>query len=593
MQPHRVLGATAIIRTSHSAHLAHLRGMNISLDHFEDQIDERILERGLAYFEAGAVDEPEELEPGLYEAVVEGSDDYTVRVRVEGSTITEFDCDCPYDGPVCKHVVALLFELQEHVLPLPKPGKGRKAARKPTVADQVDRAMADLPHKELIAFVRARCMADAAFRKQFLVACAPQAITGDRKDHLKTLRAGLRAAAGRDGYFGWNDTYAAAVVLHDMLDQAGTLIQKGHPQRALPMISAVIEAGAEAMQYADDSNGEIGGGIVSAMELLEELAQAEHKEAFRKELLAEVSRLLADETVKECDWNEHLEPTAAALVRSEAEAAPIIAALERSAMEPYGGSSAREALLELTRKFHGHEAVVAMEEAFLVHTDVRERAINKAIEAKDLDRARKLAEQGNEVRHNGKPVTHEQYWTPHLLRIAQLAGDASEVVRLARIMLVDGHQGGMEEYKLLRKDVPAGEWPTFVEKLLGDLRNSRSGKSELIASLCAAEERWDELMDIARKEARNRNLYAIHNTLDDHEKELAKHFRDEVTTLLAERAEAFASTTNPKRHDYVEATKLLRRVRKLGGHQLVDALAADWRVRLKRRKGLMEELDKL
>ena len=75
--------------------------------------------------------------------------------------------------------------------------------------------------------------------------------------------------------------------------------------------------------------------------------------------------------------------------------------------------------------------------------------------------------------------------------------------------------------------------------------------------------------------------------------ELAKHYRDEVTTLLAERAEAYASKTDPKRHNYVEATKLLRRVRKLGGHDLVAALTADWRVRLKRRKGLMEELGKL
>lgn len=62
--------------------------MSIPLDQFEQVIEERILERGLKYFESGAVSEPEELEPGLYEAVVKGSDDYTVRVRIQGNAIT-------------------------------------------------------------------------------------------------------------------------------------------------------------------------------------------------------------------------------------------------------------------------------------------------------------------------------------------------------------------------------------------------------------------------------------------------------------------------------------------------------------------------
>lgn len=567
--------------------------MEIPLDRFEQEIDERILERGLKYFERGAVEEPEELEPGLYEAVVQGSEDYTVSVRLKGNAVTEHACDYPYEGPVCKHVVALLFELQQGKMELPKRGKGRKAAKKTTVAEQVDRALSELPHKELVAFVRDRCMADGAFRKQFLVACAPQAITGDRKDHLKSLRAGLRAVAGRGGFFDWNDTYAAAAVLRDQLEQARTLFKKGHPQRALPMISAVIEAGAEAMEHADDSNGDIGGGIESAMVLLDELARAEHEEPFRKELLAETLRLLSAKAVNDCDWNGHLEPAAAALARTEAEAAPLMAALKRSADVEYGGATARAALLQLTRRFQGPEAATTLEERFLVHSEVRQAAIERAIKAKDWARAKQLAEEGRLVRINGRTVTHEHYWTPHLLRIAQLTKDTPEVIRLARTLMLDSNRDGMEHYKLLRKHVPVGEWPAFVEQLLNDLRKGKGNNRALLADICAAEERWDEVMVIAREEGRNRNIFYFHSVLDKYEVELAKHFKDEVTTTLAERAEAYASKTNPKHSDYVDATKLLRRVRKLGGQDLVTALSADWRERLKRRKGLMAELDKL
>ncbi|MBK9699049.1 MAG: hypothetical protein IPO79_02940 [Flavobacteriales bacterium] len=573
--------------------------MKIPLDRLEEVIDARIVQRGLKYYEDGAVDEPEEIEADVFEALVQGSDDYTVRVRLKGDAIIEHECDCPYDlGPVCKHVVALIFHLQNEQLGNSGKAQGAKAGkknstpRKPTVAEQVESALAAAPQQELIAFVRARCMADAAFRKDLLVACAPRSISMDRRDHLRTLRSEMHAIAGRKRFIDYHEATEAGGVLYDMLDQAKQLVQKGHPERALPMLTAAIEAGAEAIQDADDSNGEIGGGIEMAMQLLADLARKKHKEPFRQELLSETHRLLTDKTVMDCDWNGTLEPIAATLVRTVEEAAPVIAALKRTANSDFGGSAARDALLDLTRRFKGDAAAKALEDGFLVHTDVRDRAIEAAIKAKDWSRAKQLAEDGKRVTRNGRPAAHEHYWTPHLLRIAQRTKDKPEVLRLARILLIDSHHNSMEHYKLLRKEVPTAEWPTYVDKLLKDLRSGKRGHDRsLIADICAAEQRWDEVMAEARKEADI--PYLIHSVLDEYEAELGKRYPQEVATTLAERAEYFASKMNPKRDDYLQATKLLRRIKKLGDQQLVDALTADWRVRLARRKGLMEQLNKL
>jgi len=51
--------------------------MKIPLDKFEQYIDETILKRGLKYFKNGHVYELEEISPGEYEAIVEGSEDYS------------------------------------------------------------------------------------------------------------------------------------------------------------------------------------------------------------------------------------------------------------------------------------------------------------------------------------------------------------------------------------------------------------------------------------------------------------------------------------------------------------------------------------
>lgn len=93
--------------------------MEIQLDRFEEQIDEAILQRGLNYFRKGYVTDVEEIGPGDYEATVNGREIYTVHLHIEKGVVTEYDCDCPYDqGPVCKHIVAVLFYLQQDVLHL-------------------------------------------------------------------------------------------------------------------------------------------------------------------------------------------------------------------------------------------------------------------------------------------------------------------------------------------------------------------------------------------------------------------------------------------------------------------------------------------
>jgi uncharacterized Zn finger protein len=66
----------------------------------------------------------------LWTAEVEGSETYQVEVELEGKTVKQYFCDCPYDGVTCKHVVAVLFALRKEVKQKkssPKPKKNQKA----------------------------------------------------------------------------------------------------------------------------------------------------------------------------------------------------------------------------------------------------------------------------------------------------------------------------------------------------------------------------------------------------------------------------------------------------------------------------------
>ena len=93
--------------------------MQIPFEQFEQYIDEAILKRGLSYFQQGCVHEPEEIAAGIFEATVTGSEHYTVQLVISNNIITGYTCDCPYDaGPVCKHIAAVIFHLQQETLNL-------------------------------------------------------------------------------------------------------------------------------------------------------------------------------------------------------------------------------------------------------------------------------------------------------------------------------------------------------------------------------------------------------------------------------------------------------------------------------------------
>ncbi|MGB4853706.1 MAG: hypothetical protein WBQ38_15425, partial [Ignavibacteria bacterium] len=62
--------------------------MRIPLNLFEQYIEETILKRGLSYFKKGYVNEPEEITQGVYEAIVNGSDDYKVKLTITKGIIT-------------------------------------------------------------------------------------------------------------------------------------------------------------------------------------------------------------------------------------------------------------------------------------------------------------------------------------------------------------------------------------------------------------------------------------------------------------------------------------------------------------------------
>jgi uncharacterized Zn finger protein len=148
--------------------------MKISLQNFESQIDEVILDRGLSYWENGNVVELEQTGKGKFEAIVSGNEDYEVNITLANDNVLDFNCTCPYDmGPVCKHIVAVLFALQKGNLQGIKELKTKnknngKISQKQALKKQFENILLRLDKNELAGWIRTWAEKDEKFRNYFI-----------------------------------------------------------------------------------------------------------------------------------------------------------------------------------------------------------------------------------------------------------------------------------------------------------------------------------------------------------------------------------------------------------------------------------------
>ena len=88
--------------------------MVLTINNFDKYVNQGVVERGKRLFGLKRVYDITQTNEGAWAAYVEGTnDEYAVRIAFKDEEIVKSNCTCPYDGNICKHAVALLFELRK------------------------------------------------------------------------------------------------------------------------------------------------------------------------------------------------------------------------------------------------------------------------------------------------------------------------------------------------------------------------------------------------------------------------------------------------------------------------------------------------
>ncbi len=587
--------------------------MKISLNEFEQHIDEDILKRGLQYFKKGYVTCVDELSGGEYEATVEGSETYTVHMEIKNGVINGCYCTCPYDwGPVCKHEVAVMFYLQQEELGIkakPKKNANLKASmgvkvqqdqvraslgvkpslkKKKTIQEQVNEILDMLSLEELKGYIGECCDKDKSFRDMFLAHYLHLIQPVSQEMFAKQIRAIVSSAAGRYGYLDYSAARKVGKAVYELSQLAERKMVEKNYREAMYMGCAMLEEMTKAIEQGDDSNGDLGGCIDAAQEILFRVAEECTDKAVRRELFDYSLSAFQKQLFKGWDWHYHLLDLAIELIETESDKRQIAGWID--SVKPTGQSwdyayeRAQKMKLELIRKTESEADVNRYLEANLTNSDFRRELILKAIQEKQYIKAIALAESGIVADRKDKPGLVDE-WKWHLLNVYQLQDDTHKIIEQARYLFLNSSRFRPQEmFDILKKQVAPAEWSTFFDRLVADRKKSEKWVLfNSIADMYIWEEQWENLLSLL---IANKSLDNISYV----EKYLATQFAEQLVGMYYNAIEDYLKK-NISREYYKTACKFIRRMIKLGGRDEADHLITELRKLYPQRRALMEELN--
>ncbi len=212
---------------------------------------------------------------------------YRVQVELDEAGIAEASCTCPYEfGGYCKHIVALLLAYLHH----PKSFAARKAPAE---------LLADLDHNDLVAILTKLMQEQPELCDRIeALTTAPSRSGKKRKKvdievyrrHIIGIVHSLDGMRMSEAYWYVGDLTNQ---LREVQQSAAKFLDAGDAESALEILLVLLEEASRAIEYVDDSNGELGGYVGELGTLLAEaILSMELSQVERAKLTGKLEKLI-------------------------------------------------------------------------------------------------------------------------------------------------------------------------------------------------------------------------------------------------------------------------------------------------------------
>lgn len=557
---------------------------------WKDLFQPRILERGLDYYEKGQVVSLEETADG-YLALVQGSEDYTVQIEINQEQVADMTCTCPYaaDGKYCKHMAAVLYQIEEekaevekekgHILGGDNPRKSRKA--------ELEEAVAAIPEKQLRELMVSWAGADISLYNQIIMQYAP--VTERRMVGLKRQveRIGYEYS-DRSGFINYYQASDYADALSDLLNKTiHPLIKQNCRMEAFELVNCVVQEIGN--RDIDDSDGFMGYLAEKCYEYWKEILQIcneeeeetmfqwfqSHRRNFVIDFIEEyIDSFLMNEFHDERYLREKLN-WLDELIDQEQK--------EHNRSNWYADEYERIehicTRISLMKELdYPKSEIRTYRKRYRGFPEIRKMEVEEYLSEKDYEKAIKVLKESK--RKDRKfPGLLEEY-SRKLIDIYEQQNMQKEYAEELTDLVFQYAQHNLSYIMKLKKICSAEEWEKQREKLLA------SKRSVWIRYKLLAEE---GMLERLLSEIRQQGSVQV---VDQYEETLKKQFPNELRDIYVQYINNAVQQLSD-RNGYRDLIAYLKKILKYpDGKRVAGEIAEKWKMDYKRRRAMMEELQK-
>lgn len=372
----------------------------MNLKTFESKIPGEILKRGRDYFSDGAVTDLQDMNNGEWFAIVEGNDDYEVDIRLgKNDEVLDYTCDCPFDGEICKHVVAVLYRIRE----IKKEAGPGKNSGKP---DSWKRLISVIPENEFREFVKEYAAKNKYFRNKLLIRFTGYDNSGYRDKYIQIINGILTAESDRHGYIDYHHAHHAMSQVFELLAKADEYTNGELFEEAFYIAAAVAPECINAIQYMDDSDGSCGDVISDAFNIISVILQSDADEHLKNEIFDWILNQAENPDYNDYGCADELYPLLAETVDSPEKFSRVIAFLDdqikKAALldgwsKEYRTQKFLSLKMDVCRKTgHEEKAEEIITGNMRIH-DFRKVVVEKHLADNNYDEAIRLIEEGIQI----------------------------------------------------------------------------------------------------------------------------------------------------------------------------------------------------
>ena len=580
----------------------------ITISNFEKYVLPKILMRGEDYYESDAVLEIEEESPGEWIATVCGTENYEVTVSMEGNEIVAWECDCPYDGNICKHVVATLLAIRDSRNKVARFLSAKEAdfqvsipeknAAKMVMDEEVEQILLFAEPDKLSDFVLKYASSHSDFKSALLETFLPKKpvakLSVDYQMEIeKCFNSAYKNGPKRGRYYepeiDWDEVSGK---VDGYLAKATLLLQRQDLEEAATIALQILRSIGnnyieEDFLYNDgDIDFEISCEDAGDL-LLEIVKHSGASQVLKENILNEATKISKMATYREYelyDMDELVQQIMLSVQSKEEALLSINHLIEerKEHWELYKLVLRKVEILEELGKTVEAEATLS---EFLYLPEIRRREAENLLDGKCYEKAISMLNEGIVIAEKAGEYSILREWREQLLSIYEEVHDITKVIEMCRLLFIHTN-GSLDYYHKLKSLISSTDWKEYLSTLLQETTFfDYWGSGNTKAEIYIEEKEYDKLFSfLSTVEYRRLDAlvqYASHLNAT-HSSEILSLFTDDLR-VYAEK--------NLGRSHYEYIARVLRGMRKLnGGKDVVKQLVDEFRVLYKRRPAMMQEL---